>query len=611
MLEANKKNYCIFALLLSIQTSTMLRYYYSIALRNALRNKLYTIISVAGLSLGLCATLMIGIYVNDELSYDSWIPDSENIYRVAPNFASRRGSTGPSDLGLWLRQGYDQLNEVTRAFNRNLRVAKGDLIFNESVLWADSNFFDVFELETVEGSLESALTEPSNIVITQKVARKYFEDQSAVGQVLVFDGQHPMQVSAVIRDVPSNSHFVLNIIAPGHATHSALLEQDQNPVSNYFGAKLWAIFTYIRVAPEVSISAIEADLGAMMDRHLPISEGRKNSEIYNLEILSIENIHLAPANVAQGKIDMSGVYTVLAISFLILLAASTNYVNLMTVQGMKRAPEIAIRKTVGANRSNLIIQFLAESSMFLVVSFMLALILCYFLLAPFNSFLQRSISFNLFTNFSLMASASGLVLLTILFAGLFPALVLSRFSPLDTFQTGRKKEQGFFNEGTFRQFLSVIQFAILTGLMIATFTISQQSRFGIEQALNQTNDPVVIITTPCDEPFKRALALIQDVKGIGCAGQIPQWGVGPTTSIRLQSDNTRDASVHYTTADVGLFELFNLELQAGRYFDEERSTDILRESQQFTTTTAIVVNETLVREMEFDSAQDAIGAVLT
>ena len=588
----------------------MLWYYYTIALRNALRTKLYAIISVAGLSLGLSTAVMIGIYVNDELSYDRWIPDSENIYRVAPTFGARRGSTGPSDLGLWLKQDYKQISEVTRAFVRSQRVTKEEFNFNESILWADSNFFEVFNLETVEGTLDAALTRPSDIVITQRVAKKYFGEEIALGKTLVLDGEHPMQVAAVLRDVRSNSHFNLSIIAAGHATHSALIEQDQNPVMNFFGAKLWATYTYIKVDPDVSVSAIEADLDAMMDRHLPRPEGRKNSEIYQLEILPIEKIHLAPADLTQGDTDMSGIYTVLAIAFLILLAASTNYVNMMIARGMKRAPEIAIRKTVGANRGNLIMQFLVESSMFVVFSFIMALILCYFLLPLFNSFLQRTIGFDLIENSTLVAAASALVLLTILFAGMYPALLLSRLSPLDTFRTNQIKRRGFSSGGVLQQLLSVVQFAILTGLLIATFTIYQQSQFGITQALNKTSDPVVILNTPCDEPLKRALSLIPEVKAVGCAGQIPQWGVGPTVGIRLQSDDNRNLTVSYTTADVGLFELFGLELAAGRYFEEERSSDQIRDELQFNTTTAVIVNETFVREMEFDSAQEAISEVL-
>lgn len=588
----------------------MLKYYFTIAIRNAMRSKLYSAISLGGLSLGLFASLMIGIYVNDELSYDSWIPDAENIYRVAPMFSGGRARASPSDLGLWLRQDYPQIKEVTRIFNGNHRLEKENNNYNETIRWVDQNFFSVFELAVAEGTLDGALADPGSLVISEEVARKYFPASSAIGQILLLDGEQPMRVSAVIRDLPSNSHMSIDVLGPGHALSSALLTQDQNPVQGYFGAKVWGTQTYIRVDPEVSVAAIQEDLGPLMDRHLPISDGRPNSEIYELEILPIEAIHLAPANQAEGQQDFSGVLTVAAIAVLILLAASTNYINLMTARGMKRAPEIAIRKTVGANRSNLIMQFLTESSLFVVVSFLLAIAFCAVALEPFNSFLEREIEFSRFFEYHLILASAGLILTTVLFAGLYPALTLSRFSPLHTFRTLKIQARGFFRNGAVRQVLSVLQFAILTGLMIAGYTLYRQSQFGIQEALQQLEDPVVILTSSCDEPLKQALTQIPQVRATACTALVPQWGMGATASMSPSSDSTRRVITAYASADVGMFELLGMELAAGRLFEEERSADILRDFGQFDTTTSVVVNETFVRQMELGSPLDAVGQTL-
>ncbi|MDO8291209.1 MAG: ABC transporter permease [Parvibaculum sp.] len=587
----------------------MFRYYLALAFRNALRSKLYGLISIVGLALGLTAVVLVGIYIDDELRYDRWIPDSPNIYQVMPIVNSQRVGVGPSDLGLWLRQDYPQLKEVTRLFRRPNQLSYGELHFNESIAWVDSNFFNVFELEAIAGDIQSALNEPGNIVITQEVAEKYFGDEPALGKMLVLDREHPMRVAAVLRDLPSNSHLSLSILAPGHARYSPLLEQDNNPVLGYFGTKLWVISTYVRTTPGTDIETIEEDLDPMLDRHLPVTgDGRRNSEVYELSLLPIESIHLAPLNVAQGDRDLSEIYTVSAISALILLAACINYINLMTARGMTRAPEIAIRKTVGANREDLVQQYLTESLLFVFISFAIALMLCGLLLPPLNGLLNRNIEFDLLTNLPLIASATCAVLVTILLAGLYPALALSRLSPLGTMRVSQTGASGK-HQGLVRQLLAVAQFAILTGLFIASITIYQQSQYAIAEALNKTSDPVVLISTECDQPLQQRLRLAPEVKATACTRQVPQWGVGPTTGLRSINGEDRSLTVSYASVDTGFFEMFDLGLAAGRYFEESRSTDIIRHESQFATTTSIIVNETLVREFGFSTSEEAIGEV--
>ncbi|MDO8271179.1 MAG: ABC transporter permease [Gammaproteobacteria bacterium] len=589
----------------------MFRYYLLIALRNALRNKLYSLISIIGLSLGLTAVVLVGIYIDDELSYDRWIPDSSEIYQVMPTVNSQRVGFTPSDLGLWLRQDYPQLSEVSRVFRRPNQLSNGDLHFNESIAWVDSNFFRMFELEAVAGSIYSALAEPNNIVITEQIAEKYFGDDSALGKSLVLDREHPVQVAAILRDLPSNSHLSLTILAPGHARHSPLLEQDNNPVSSYFGAKLWAINTYIKTLPGVDVETIEADLDPMMDRHLPVArDGRKNSEIYELSLMPIESIHLAPSDITRGERDLSEIYTVFAISALILLAACINYINLMTARGMTRAPEIAIRKTVGASREDLVRQYLTESLLFVLVSFAVAVMLCSLLLPPLNGFLNRSIEFDLLTNLPLIMAATGAVLGTILLAGLYPALALARLSPLSTIRSSQGRAGGI-GRGLLRKLLAVAQFAILTGLFIASITIYQQSRFAVAVTLNQTTDPVVLISTTCDQPLQQQLRMAPEVKATACTRQVPQWGLGPTTGLNWTGGENRSEPVSYASVDTGFFEMFDLGLAAGRYFDEARSADIIRHESQFAATTSIIVNETLVRQFELGSNEEAIGEVFT
>jgi putative ABC transport system permease protein len=264
------------------------------AIRNALKRKLYSLISIIGLSLGLASVILVGIYIDDELSYESWIPDSQNIYQLMPTINSQRYNITPSDLGLWLRQDYPQLDEVSRVFKRPSQLSKENIHFNETIAWVDSNFFNLFELEVVAGNIQSALTEPNSLVITESVAEKYFQNEPALGQTLILGREFPMRITAVLHELPSNTHLNLTILASENTLNSPLYEQDSNPISGLFGTKLYAINTYIKAPSSVNVDDIEADLDFMLDRHLPVTDGLKNSEIYELEILPIESIHLAP-----------------------------------------------------------------------------------------------------------------------------------------------------------------------------------------------------------------------------------------------------------------------------------------------------------------------------
>lgn len=592
----------------------MFKYYLTLAFRHALRNKLYSLISIAGLALGLAIVVMVGIYVNDELSYDSWIPESDTIYQVMPVVQeTRRANVTPSDLGLWLRQDYPQLDQVTRVFRRPHLLARDDIQINDFISWVDSNFFDVFDLPVIAGDTETALDDPANIVVSESIAERYFGSSDAgelIGETLLMDRETPLRIAAIIEDLPSNTHLRIDILGPGHALHSPMREQDNNPLNRLFGTKLWGINTYVKASSAAIVDAVESDLDDMLDRHLPIDQGRKNSDIYELTIMPIEGIHLAPTYVNEGERDLNGILQVSTIAALILIAACINYINLMTAHGMKRVPEIAIRKTVGASRQNLIRQHLTESLLYVSSSFVLAVLLSYLMLGPFNGFMNRNIQFELFSNLWLLLITVSIVLGTILLVGIYPALLLSQVSPIQGIKGGWAPSQLGRGKSLLRNVLSTVQFAIFTTLLIATTTIYLQSRFAVESALNQTTDPVIVVTGGCDETFRQQLLQMPTVRGASCSGQLPQWALGASTSLRLMSGEDRTVSaVRYTNVDEEFFPLFNLELAAGRNFNEGRSTDVIRDEAQFETTTSIIVNEELVRQFEFASNEEAVGQV--
>lgn len=591
-------------------------YFLKLALRNARQNKHYIGLSVSGLCLGFCAVILIGLYVNDELNYETWLPDYEEIYRVSPHSLQtlNRASTAPSELGQWLKTDYPQLTNVARLFNSNTVVSNPDdpeLRFNEEVAWSDSEVFRIFRFPVLEGNLDTALQQANSVVITAELAEKYFGEQPVVGKSLLFDNELAMQVTAVIADHPSNTHISARIFAAGHNVDSPLAEQDRSPIGSYFGSKLWASQTYVRLPAAEPIDMILDDLPAMLDRHLPRDQGLKNSEIYGLEFIPIRDIHLSTPDASVKRGEMRTVYTVVAIALLILGAAVINYINLMTARANRRAPEIAIRKTLGASPSSLIMQFMTESLFYVTTSAFAASIVAFFLLAPFNAYLDREIAFtSLFTASNLMIAAVVLVV-TVLAAGLYPAFVLSRFTPLSLFQA-RKASTGSV---VLRAVLSVCQFALLTGLLISAWTIHRQAQHGITESLALIEDPIVLITSSCDEAILQRVDALPGVTGSGCARQIAQFGIGWGTGMEREptaegDTQTRATTVRYTPIDYDFLQLFDYDLLAGRFFSRERAGDLTPENNEWVIPQSIIVNETLIGELGFASPDDAIGSLV-
>ncbi|MCG8415845.1 MAG: ABC transporter permease [Pseudomonadales bacterium] len=584
----------------------MIGYYTRVAIRGIRLNKFYSGICIIGLGLAFCAALLIGLYVNDELNYDRWMPGYDSVYRInVIPLNNIRYTAVPSDTGLWMRQDFPQIEEVTRLIPTNEIVSAGELEFRERIYWADANVFAVFQFQAVAGELASALQNPDGVAIDQSIAEKYFPSSNPIGQLLEINGEQAMRVMAVFETLPSNTHARPRIIAAGHASISRLAEQDNSPVVRSFGTKSWATRTYVKLAPGVSVDRLENDLPMMLDRHLPVESGRKNSEAYRLELMPLSDIHLSPVNANLGTVDRSGIYAVSAIAFLIVLTAAINFVNLMTARGLKRSMEVGMRKTVGAGRRDLTHQFMVETVIHVLLGALLALLLTTMLLPIFNSFLLRTIETGEIWNGAVLIGILIAVLLTCLLSSFYPTLVAASYSPQQAFHASKSDSR----QGYFRQLLSVIQFAILGGLIIGTIVIYEQVQFGTREAIRQLTNPVVIISTDCSVSFKQALNELPGVIGTSCANEIPQLGLGSGTGMsRTEGDAI---TVYYTSVDPNFFDLYQLSLLAGRGFTDNRAGDRSPQNNEWNVLQSIVIDESTARNLDFHAPADAIGEVVT
>jgi len=465
----------------------MLRHYVAVALRNTVRTKLYAAISVAGLAIGFGAAALIGFYVHDELTFDRWIPNHERIYQVSPTLSTGLpAGAGPSDLGQWLAADYPQLQAVTRLFRATAFFApsnRADVRFNEQITWADANVFDVFRFPVAAGSLDGALTQPDSLVLTRRVAEKYFGAAgTAVGETLLMNGMQPMTVTAVIENLPSNTHLsYLTVIGAGHAPYSPSALQDRTPMP-VFGGKLWNSATYALLAPGERLEPVRDGIATMIDRHAPAVLGGtlKASEVWKLAIRPIRTIHLSAGSTVDPESQRYGpVYTVTAIGVLIVLVASINFVNLLTALGLRRALEVGVRKAIGAQRGDLFAQFMTESFLYVTLGAAAGLGLARLALGPLNVFLGRTIDFSTFADWRVGAGALGFLAATALLAGVYPSLVLSAFRPA----TVTKGARGGRGQGVVRQSLVVVQFAILIALLSCFLVIGPFARVSTQNEL--------------------------------------------------------------------------------------------------------------------------------
>jgi putative ABC transport system permease protein len=412
----------------------MWRNYLAAALRNLARNRLYAGVTIAGLAIGMAAAMLIGLFVRDEYSYDRFVPGAQQVYRVSETILIGASSPIESDLTPMalarpLKLDFPQIQYVARLAPAYFppTVRHGEITAGEQNLyWGDPDFFRVMPLPTLAGDLASALDAPDGVVITRAIARKYFGRDAPVGETLLIDRQ-PMRVTAVLKDLPSNTHLTADIIASARAPQSTIsqFEPINGPNSN-------VLSTYFRLRPGASVASLEPGLNGYMDRRLPL-EGQQSPTRRILHMAPLRQIHLRPSTQgafgAKPASDPAIIDAIAVVGGLIVLVAAINFVTLMTARATRRAVEVGVRKAAGATRRDLIVQFMGEAFLYVLTATVLATALAELLMPAFNAFLRRNIAFDYLHDPLLAGAILGGLIVTTVLAGAYPALVLSGFRP--------------------------------------------------------------------------------------------------------------------------------------------------------------------------------------
>ena len=590
----------------------MFRNYLAAALRNLSRNRLYAGVTIFGLTVAFASAILIGLYLRHELTYDRFIPGHERVFVINESFAvnekpAREMDNSSAILAADLKPRFPQMEFVARVTNAGFppTIRHGDVAFSElNFLWADPDFFKVMPLPTVAGDLAHALDAPDALVLTQAAARKYLGKDAPLGEQLLVDG-HPMRVTAIIKDLPSNTHLIGEVFASSQASFSTLKQLEKA------GYSANASYTYVRLKPGVSVDAVNAALNDFTQRDvLPILQRIDPDSRWQsarISLRPITAIHLHPSSGGEMKVgaDIKVLTGLGVIGALIVIVAAINFVTLMTARAARRSVEVGVRKALGAQRWDLVLQFMGEAAIYVVVALVLAVSVAEVLLPVVNAALQRKMSFDYLTDPGLFAALLGVALVVALLAGLYPALVLSAFRP-STVLKGGPVATGRAG-GAVRQALVVAQFAVLVALLLSTVTIFRQTMFALREATHiNKNGVLILFAAPCTDALRDAVAAVPGVRSAGCASPA---AVGLGNSVEMVVFHGRKTMLNYAPIDFGFFETYGVKPVAGRLLRRDLPGDdgaVLQDAAP-----PILINEAAARELRLTSPQAAVGQPMT
>jgi putative ABC transport system permease protein len=559
----------------------MLKNYFLIAARNLLRNKVLSLINVSGLAIGLAVCMLIFLYTKDELSYDRFHEKKEELYQLTCRIITKSGEQTNYGLagfpqGPEFHAEIPEIRSFVRVSEGQVAVKKAEAVFNEEVLWVDSNFFSVFSFPLLIGNPETVLSGPNSMVLTSEMALKYFGTEKAVGKVLEVDIDNQLQpfvVTGVARPSPENSSIKFKMLLPVSA-------RLKNEFQGWF---MLSFPTFFVMPAHTNLAVIEKKLEAVYQAKANVAEARKNGmeEQFVWGVQPFLDMHLNTRVVASpGSSDPLYSHILAGIAIFILVIACINFVNLMVAQSLHRSKEIGIRKVIGGERRQLVFQFLGESFAVCLVAFLLALLLMYLVLPLFNSLANKQLSLSYLADLSLLSGFLLLFVLTVLASGFYPALVLSRFDPVQTlYHKLRFTGKNYLSKG-----LIILQFALSTFLVISTLFIYHQFDYVTQKDLGYNEKNLLVITTGRDREKKMVQVFRNELSAIPGVLQVaPRMNGDWVTTSKA---NGHEIDVKYEHADGNYFNTIEVPLLEGRSFSADYPAD---------SSSSVIINEAYAR----------------
>lgn len=597
----------------------MLRNFFKTAGRNILRHKAYSIINFVGLTCGVTLALLIMVYVRSEVSFDNFHAKGDRLYRikyVAPNGLEL--ATSPPPLAPAMQEFFPEVELAGRVYGRNVSVRRpdGDVSFEETgVFFVDSAIMKMMTFQLVKGTLDKALNEEFTVIINEQMATKYFGDKNPIGEPLLFAGKNSFRVTAVVKDFPENSHINFNMLVPYDNMFDMETDQTAQVLRNNLSVNFIIShgYTYVLLKEGADPGKVDGGMNDLLKKYaLPNLQVGQVFTLFPVRDIHMNSTMLAEAN---GTNTWTNILIFAGVGLLTIVIACINYINLSTAQSFTRIKEIGIRKILGSFKYQIIVQFLAESFLFCLIAFVLSYALFYITLPMMNELMGKNLRFNDVVDMNLLTASVALLVLITLLAGGYPSYFVTKFESVNALKGSGSAAIG---SQWLRKALIVFQLGIACMLLSGSLLIIKQLNFLSSRPLGFKKDHIVTVPlfsqnlnglfAQRDSTFKIRLQSFRDeieaqtgVTGTAMSSNVPGLGVvfrGTIPEGFTQEDNMFIANI---AADFDFFKLYDIEIVAGRPLSREYTTDM---------TEGFMVNETAVRDFQWETPEKAIGKTM-
>ncbi|MCC3861281.1 ABC transporter permease [Pseudemcibacter aquimaris] len=594
--------------------------YINSALRNFYKYKLFSAINILGLAIGFASCILIMMFVKDELSYDKWIPNNEDIYRVelvshAPTARTFNLAASMGPLKPFIEQDFPGIEETARLYYANRNIKKGNDYFSEEIAFVDGNFFNIFDMPLVHGEKITSFTDPSAAIISEEMAIKYFGTTDVLGQSISSSVGRDYNVVAVLKDLPQNSHMNLDIVVPFSYTEFPQPQDDNDELSvldNWFNI---GTYIYVKLGANTTEAAIENEFPAFLDRRGP----RPNDTIvpskrWELHLMPLTDIHLKGSESARikPKGNMTTIISFSMIALLILVIACFNFMNLSTARASLRSREVAIRKVLGAGKKDIIFQFLSEAILMASIALLLALVIVEITLPYYSEIVEKMLEINALQSPATMFLIVALTIFVAVGAGAHPAFVMSSFRPSKVLSSGRSETVGSLR---MRMALVIIQFTICITLIISAFVVYSQLDYSIDRDAGFEKENLMVINRISDPlvqehavTLKQRLLSHPNVASATLTSAVPadrmvaMVGFGNVDGVEVDPILARIQSI-----DEDFLNTYGINVTHGRNLDETRGDDITLLYGEDVKDSNVLINASAVGQFGFKNAEDAIG----
>ncbi len=555
--------------------------YLKIAARNFFKYRLTSAINILGLTIGLVVCLLIVLFVKDELSFDNFHQKADRIV-LFQQF--QNGALSGSNFAPLLKRKLAQVEQITQVIPHTpLLSTEEQANYENGFYFVDTAFFSIFDFALIKGNPTTALLQPNSLLLTEKMVKKYFPNEDPVGRTIKFDKNQFLTVTGILEDTPVNSHLPIEFICSAQN----IKQLAGGRLNSFWDSRT---FTY-------ALLAVNTDIEALVDKLPEIAKetGDPNAQVWQLSFLSLRDIYLKHALyggvISQKAIENVYIFSVIAL--LVLALACFNYVSMVTARSTVRAKEVGVRKILGANKKQLLLQFLNESTILIVLALIISLAAIQLILPSFNIFVGKDLLLSSLLDAKEFFLLLGIFLLISLFTGVYPAFALSSFNLVVV------AKNSFFNgfrQAFFRKGLVVLQFTISIAMIIATVVVLHQIQFVKHKDLGYEREAILDInfsgnlSTERKQVFQQELAKVSTVKSTSFCSTLPGNGTFFNKLVEGYAPSGEDSGYSYINVDDNFLETFAIELLAGRNF----------KSSQKENKNKFLINETMVKQLAWE-----------